>query len=104
MQSPSSQHEGAARPASIGHFGLPGLFLGGLPVSALAQEPGALYEPFFTTKAAGSGTGLGLSLSYDIVTQGHGGTLSVEIEEGQGAVFILGLPSQEGQALRKAIE
>ena len=51
-----------------------------------------IFEPFFTTKPAGSGTGLGLSMSYDIVTQGHGGTLEVESEEGHGAVFVVTLP------------
>jgi len=35
----------------------------------------------------------GLSLSYDIVTQGHGGTLTVESTEGEGATFIVTLPS-----------
>ena len=38
-------------------------------------------------------TGPGLSLSYDIVTQGHGGTLTVESTEGEGATFIVTLPS-----------
>jgi|GEM_PF-1591232 len=52
-----------------------------------------IFEPFFTTKPTGSGTGLGLSLSYDIVTQGHGGSLSVESEEGEGAVFVIRLPA-----------
>ena len=56
------------------------------------EMQGKIFEPFFTTKPTGSGTGLGLSLSYDIVTQGHGGELKVESEEGEGATFIVRLP------------
>ncbi len=52
-----------------------------------------IFEPFFTTKPTGSGMGLGLSLSYDIVTQGHGGTLTVESKAGEGATFVITLPS-----------
>ncbi|MDO3416394.1 ATP-binding protein [Hymenobacter sp. BT770] len=52
-----------------------------------------IFQPFFTTKPTGEGTGLGLSLSYDIITQGHGGTLSVESHEGQGTSFIISLPA-----------
>jgi len=37
-----------------------------------------LFQPFFTTKPTGEGTGLGLSISYDIVTQQHGGTITVD--------------------------
>ncbi|MBF9239103.1 tetratricopeptide repeat-containing sensor histidine kinase [Hymenobacter sp. BT683] len=51
-----------------------------------------IFEPFFTTKPAGEGTGLGLSLSYDIVTKGHGGTLTVESREGHGTEFLITLP------------
>lgn len=51
-----------------------------------------IFEPFFTTKPAGKGTGLGLSLSHEIVTKGHGGTLSVESNPGKGATFVIGLP------------
>ena len=51
-----------------------------------------IFEPFFTTKPTGSGTGLGLSLAYDIVTQGHGGTLAVEPTEGEGATLVITLP------------
>ena len=51
-----------------------------------------IFQPFFTTKPTGSGTGLGLSLSYDIITKGYGGTLTVQSEPGQGAEFVLVLP------------
>jgi len=53
-----------------------------------------IFQPFFTTKPTGLGTGLGLSLSYDIITRGHGGELKVETKEGQGAEFIIILPTQ----------
>ena len=48
-----------------------------------------LFHPFFTTKPAGEGTGLGLSMSYDIVTKGHGGELKVKSKEGEGSEFIV---------------
>jgi len=51
-----------------------------------------VFEPFFTTKPAGQGTGLGLSISYDIITQGHAGTMTVESEVGTGSVFIVQIP------------
>ena len=52
-----------------------------------------LFEPFFTTKPTGEGTGLGLSLSYDVVQRAHGGTLTVESAEGEGATFVVTLPA-----------
>jgi signal transduction histidine kinase len=52
-----------------------------------------IFQPFFTTKPAGQGTGLGLSLAYDIITKGHSGELEVETKEGEGSVFIIGLPT-----------
>lgn len=52
-----------------------------------------VFQPFFTTKPAGEGTGLGLSLSYDIVTKGHGGTLSLKSTEGEGSEFVIQLPA-----------
>ena len=60
----------------------------GMPAAVLAK----VFLPFFTTKPAGEGTGLGLSLSYDIVTKGHGGTLTVESREGEGSEFVVSLP------------
>ncbi|HRI66544.1 MAG TPA: ATP-binding protein [Polyangium sp.] len=52
-----------------------------------------IFEPFFTTKAPGTGIGLGLSLSYDIVVQGHQGTIECESVEGEGSTFIIRLPT-----------
>ena len=60
----------------------------------IAPEVAAkVFEPFFTTKPTGQGTGLGLSMSYDIVTLGHGGTLAVEGLPGEGATFTMTLPT-----------
>ncbi|GAB3955026.1 hypothetical protein GCM10028805_41430 [Spirosoma harenae] len=53
-----------------------------------------IFQPFFTTKPTGEGTGLGLSLSYDIVTKGHGGSISLESTVNQGTTFIIRLPLQ----------
>ena len=52
-----------------------------------------IFQPFFTTKSVGDGTGLGLSLSHDVVTTGHGGTLTVESREGEGTEFVVTLPT-----------
>lgn len=60
---------------------------GGIP-AAIKEK---VFQPFFTTKATGEGTGLGLSMSYDIVTKGHGGTLKFENEEGKGVKFFVTL-------------
>jgi signal transduction histidine kinase len=49
-----------------------------------------IFQPFFTTKPTGQGTGLGLSLAYDIV-MAHGGKLTVEAKEGEGAIFTMQL-------------
>jgi signal transduction histidine kinase len=51
-----------------------------------------IFQPFFTTKPTGEGTGLGLSLSYDIITKGHGGKLKVDSIEDKGSTFIVQIP------------
>ena len=51
-----------------------------------------LFQPFFTTKPTGEGTGLGLSICYDIVTQQHAGTITVDSEPGAFTEFTIRLP------------
>ncbi|MEM5564493.1 ATP-binding protein [Psychroserpens sp. AS72] len=63
----------------------------GIPISVKEK----IFQPFFTTKPTGQGTGLGLSMSYDIVTKGHGGELKVETKEGEGTLFLIQLPINE---------
>ena len=60
----------------------------GMPAEVQAK----IFQPFFTTKPVGEGTGLGLSLSHDIITTGHGGTLRVKSREGEGTEFVISLP------------
>jgi signal transduction histidine kinase len=60
----------------------------GIPEKVLDK----IFQPFFTTKPTGQGTGLGLSLSYDIITKGHGGELKMKTKEGEFAEFIISLP------------
>ncbi len=50
-----------------------------------------IFEPFYTTKAAGEGTGLGLSVTYGII-QDHKGDIRVERAESGGARFVIELP------------
>lgn len=60
----------------------------GIPPKVLEK----IFQPFFTTKPTGKGTGLGLSMSYEIVTNTHQGTLSVETKQAEGTTFIISLP------------
>jgi two-component system, NtrC family, sensor kinase len=56
------------------------------------EDRDRLFQPFFTTKPTGEGTGLGLSISYEIVTQQHGGTITVDSEVGDFTEFTVWLP------------
>ncbi|MEO6870558.1 MAG: ATP-binding protein, partial [Ginsengibacter sp.] len=67
----------------------------GIPQSALDK----IFQPFFTTKPTGEGTGLGLSMSYDIITKGHGGNLEVttftdeqNLKKQSGTIFTITIP------------
>jgi two-component system, NtrC family, sensor kinase len=54
-----------------------------------------LYDPFFTTKPVGMGTGLGLTISYQIVTEKHGGRIYCNSAPGQGAEFAIEIPIEQ---------
>lgn len=61
-----------------------------------------LFDPFFTTKAVGKGTGLGMSISYQIVTEKHGGSLTCISELGQGTEFVIQIPQPASLSLARS--
>jgi signal transduction histidine kinase len=52
-----------------------------------------IFDHLFTTKEVGKGTGLGLAIAHQIVVEKHRGTLTVTSQLGQGAEFIITLPT-----------
>jgi signal transduction histidine kinase len=71
----------------------------GVPADVQAK----MFTPFFTTKPTGEGTGLGLSISYDIVTQQHGGTITVESQVNEFTEFVIRLPRKPARAEKPRI-
>ncbi|MDX2232190.1 MAG: ATP-binding protein [Leptolyngbyaceae cyanobacterium bins.349] len=54
-----------------------------------------LFDPFFTTKPIGKGTGMGLSISYQIITEKHQGTLICQSAQHQGTTLIATIPIRQ---------
>jgi len=54
-----------------------------------------IFDPFFTTKPIGKGTGMGLSISYQIVTEKHGGKLDCFSILGEGTEFAIEIPVRQ---------
>jgi len=55
----------------------------------------SLFEPFFTTKPVGQGTGMGMSLSYQIITDRHQGTLACSSTLGRGTTIVIKIPCRQ---------
>jgi signal transduction histidine kinase len=62
----------------------------GIGISQEIQDK--IFDPFFTNKPVGQGTGLGLFSCYQIIVEGHGGTISCHSQPQQGSEFIVELP------------
>ncbi|MDZ8084901.1 MAG: ATP-binding protein [Nostoc sp. DedQUE12b] len=54
-----------------------------------------IFDPFFTTKPVGKGTGMGMAISYQIITEKHGGRLQCFSSLGQGTNFIIQVPIRQ---------
>lgn len=63
----------------------------GIPPGDMAN----IFNPFFTSKESSRGTGLGLSVSLGIA-EAHGGRLEASSRQGEGSVFSLALPLENG--------
>ncbi|MBD2249893.1 PAS domain-containing sensor histidine kinase [Nostoc parmelioides] len=51
-----------------------------------------IFDPFYTSKPVGKGIGMGLSISYQIITNRHGGSLECTSSLGKGAEFMIAIP------------
>ncbi|MBW4690940.1 MAG: hybrid sensor histidine kinase/response regulator [Lyngbya sp. HA4199-MV5] len=65
----------------------------GMPETVRQQ----IFEPFFTTKEVGRGTGLGMSISHQIVTEKHNGSLQCFSRPEEGTEFVIKLPIRQRQ-------
>ncbi|MEG4508378.1 ATP-binding protein [Microcoleus sp. F6_B4] len=63
----------------------------GIPESIQTQ----IFNPFFTTKPVGKGTGMGMAISYQIITEKHGGTLRCFSTPEKGTEFEICIPVKQ---------
>ena len=61
----------------------------GVPADLLEK----IFDPFFTTKAVGKGTGLGMSISHEIISEKHHGSICCQRIEPQGTKFTITIPT-----------
>ena len=65
------------------------------------EEPGRVFEPFYTTQQPGEGSGLGLNICYGIVRE-HGGEICAFNLHPRGAAVVVELPV--GRAVKEVLE
>lgn len=72
---------------------------GGIRVEVRDNGPGVSpessewgFEPFYTGWKSGTYTGLGLAIAFQVVTEGHGGTIELENDQSGGARVTIEIP------------
>ena len=93
----TTAHEDLVEPVNRGAEAMPAgsyvvIRVADTGVGIAKEVIGHIFEPFFSTKAVGSGTGLGLSTVYGVVRQ-TGGFVFVDSAPGAGTTFEIFLPA-----------
>jgi len=89
---PCRIHVGVEMPDIFGEFG-PCLFVKDTGIGIFEDEVGAVFEPYYTTKAPEKGAGLGLTVARALV-ESMGGRLTVQSRVNLGSTFTVELPEQ----------